>query len=101
MRQRNKCLTATGIEKQVLLPVTFSDFPYNISPCDKVVTVTTAWLVFTLHMDEHLTKYCSGDKIEKIVMGGTCSADGERKGVYRVLVGECKGKRTLGILRPR
>jgi len=32
-------------------------------------------------------------------MGGTCSAYGERRGVYRVLVGKPKGKRQLG--RPR
>jgi hypothetical protein len=32
-------------------------------------------------------------------MGGACSADGERRGVYRVLVGKPEGKRQLG--RPR
>jgi hypothetical protein len=32
-------------------------------------------------------------------MGGACSADGEERGVYRVLVGKPKGKRPLG--RPR
>jgi len=32
-------------------------------------------------------------------MGGTCSAFGERRDVYRVLVGKPEGKRTLG--RPR
>ena len=32
-------------------------------------------------------------------MGGTCSTYGERKGVYRVLVGKPEGKRSLG--RPR
>jgi hypothetical protein len=32
-------------------------------------------------------------------MGGTCSSDGEGKGVYRVLVGNPEGKRPLG--RPR
>jgi hypothetical protein len=29
-------------------------------------------------------------------MGGTCSADGEERGVYRVLVGKPEGKRLLG-----
>jgi len=29
-------------------------------------------------------------------MGGTCSADGGRGGVYRVLVGKPEGKRPLG-----
>jgi len=33
------------------------------------------------------TKYCSGDKIEKNEMGRACSAYGERRGEYRVLVG--------------
>jgi len=32
-------------------------------------------------------------------MGGACSAYGERRGVYRVLVGKPDGKRPLG--RPR
>ena len=32
-------------------------------------------------------------------MGGTCSADGEERGVFRVLVGKPEGKRPLG--RPR
>jgi len=32
-------------------------------------------------------------------MGGACSACGERRGVYRVLVGKLEGKRPLG--RPR
>ena len=32
-------------------------------------------------------------------MGGTCGAYGERRGVYRVLVGKPEGKRPLG--RPR
>jgi hypothetical protein len=32
-------------------------------------------------------------------MGGACSADGEGKGVYRVLVGQPEGKRPMG--RPR
>jgi len=34
-------------------------------------------------------------------MGGTCSTCGERRGVYRVLVGKLKGKRLLGRHRPR
>jgi hypothetical protein len=32
-------------------------------------------------------------------MGGTCSAKGERRGVYRILVGKPEGKRQLG--KPR
>jgi len=40
-----------------------------------------------------------GDKIEKNEMGGACSAYGEGRGVYRVLVGKPEGKRPLG--RPR
>jgi hypothetical protein len=43
-----------------------------------------------------LTQYCSGDKIEKNKMDRACSAYGERKGVYRVLVGKPEGKRPLG-----
>jgi hypothetical protein len=40
-----------------------------------------------------------GDKIEKNEIGGACSAKGERRGIYRVLVGKPEGKRPLG--RPR
>jgi hypothetical protein len=34
-------------------------------------------------------------------MGGSCSSDGEGRGVYRVLVGKAEGKRPLGIIRRR
>ena len=37
--------------------------------------------------------------MEKNEIGGTCSAHGERRGVYRVLVGKPLGKRPFG--RPR
>jgi len=46
-----------------------------------------------------LTQYCSGDQIEKNEIGGACSTYGERRDVYRVLVGKPEGKRPLG--RPR
>ena len=39
-----------------------------------------------------LTQYCSGDQIEKNEMSRACSAYGERRGVYRVLVGKPEGK---------
>jgi hypothetical protein len=42
-----------------------------------------------------LTQYCSGDQIEKNVMGEACSTYGQRRGVYRVLVGKHEGKRHL------
>jgi hypothetical protein len=41
-----------------------------------------------------------GDKIEN-EMGGTCSADGERRGAYTVLVEKREGKRPLGNPRRR
>jgi len=47
------------------------------------------------------TQYCSGDKIENSEMGGACSAYGERRGVYRLLVGKPEGKRPLGRQRHR
>jgi hypothetical protein len=34
-------------------------------------------------------------------MGGSCSANGKRSDVYRVLVGKLEGKRPLGTLRCR
>jgi hypothetical protein len=40
-----------------------------------------------------------GDKIEKNEMGGACSAVGERRGVYRVLMGKPEEESPLG--RPR
>jgi hypothetical protein len=43
-------------------------------------------------------QYCAGDKIEN-EMGGLCSADGEERGMYKVLVRKLEGKRPLG--RPR
>jgi hypothetical protein len=46
-----------------------------------------------------VVQYCAGDKIEKNEVGGTCSADGKERGLYRVLVGKPEGKRPLG--RPR
>jgi hypothetical protein len=44
-------------------------------------------------------EYCSGDRFEKNEMGGACRVYGERRGVYRVLVGKPEGKRPL--VRPR
>jgi len=57
--------------------------------------VTEAWRTVVL------TKYHSGNQIEKDEMGGVCSTYGgeERRGVYRVLVGTSDGKSRLG--RPR
>jgi hypothetical protein len=46
-----------------------------------------------------LTQYCSGDQIERNERGGASSVYGERRGVYRRLVGKYEGKRLLG--RPR
>jgi hypothetical protein len=46
-----------------------------------------------------LTQHFSRDVIEKNEMGRACSAYGERKGVYKVLVGKPERKKTLG--RPR
>ena len=37
-----------------------------------------------------------GDQIEKNEMGGACSTNGERMGVYRVLVGKPEEKTPLG-----
>ena len=45
------------------------------------------------------TQYFPDDKIEKNEMSGACSAQGKRRGEYRVLVRKPEGKRTLG--RPR
>jgi len=38
----------------------------------------------------------SGDQIEKNEIGGASSTYGERRGVYRVLVRDPEGKKTLG-----
>jgi len=46
-----------------------------------------------------LTQYCSVHQIEKNEISGAYSTYGERRCVYRVLVGKPEGKRPLG--RPR
>ena len=45
------------------------------------------------------TKYYSGNQLEKNEMGTACSTYGERRGVYRVVVGRPERQRPLG--RPR
>jgi hypothetical protein len=44
-------------------------------------------------------KILFGDQIKKNEMGGACSTYGERRGVYKVLVGKPEEQRPLG--RPR
>jgi hypothetical protein len=39
-------------------------------------------------------KFYQSDKIKEYEMGGACSSDGKRRGVYRVLVGKPEGKST-------
>jgi hypothetical protein len=56
-----------------------------------LVTLSVSEILPVLH-----TQYFAGDKIEKNEMGGACSADGEGRGVYTVLVGKSEGKRPLG-----
>jgi hypothetical protein len=46
-----------------------------------------------------LTKYCSDGQIERNKIDGACRTNGEREGVYRVLVEKPERKRPLG--RPR
>jgi hypothetical protein len=46
-----------------------------------------------------LTKYCSGDQIEKNEMGGSCSTYGGEERCIQGLVRKPEGKRPLG--RPR
>ena len=43
----------------------------------------------------------SPDAVCKNKMGGSCSTYGEKRGVYRVLVGKPEGKRPLGRTRHR
>jgi hypothetical protein len=45
--------------------------------------------------------YCAGDKIESNEMGGACRSEGERRGMYRILMGKPEGKRSLGTPRCR
>jgi hypothetical protein len=46
-----------------------------------------------------IPKYWPCDQIKKNEMGGACSTNGARRGVYRSLVGNLGGKRPFG--RPR
>jgi hypothetical protein len=41
-------------------------------------------------------KYNQNYQIEEDGMGGACSANGEKRNVYRFLVGKPEGKRPLG-----
>ena len=52
-----------------------------------------------MHLSVLLTKCYSGDQIEKNEMGGKVACMGDRRGVFRVLVGKREGKSPLG--RPR
>ena len=56
-----------------------------------------------LYNEELNDLYCSPNIVRVIkwrrMLGGACSVYGERRGVYRVLVGKPEGKRPLG--RPR
>jgi hypothetical protein len=57
-----------------------------------------------LHNEELNEQHSSPNTIrvaEMNGMGGVCSTYGERRGVYRVLVGKPEGKRPLGIPRRR
>jgi hypothetical protein len=54
-----------------------------------------------LHDLYSLPTIVRGDEIEKNEIGGTCSADGVRRGVYRVLVENPVVKRPLGSPRRR
>jgi hypothetical protein len=46
-----------------------------------------------------ITKYYSGNQIEKNKMGGHVARMWEKKGAYRILVGRPEGRQPLG--RPR
>jgi hypothetical protein len=46
-----------------------------------------------------ITKFYSGNQIEKNEMGGAYSTYGEKRTAYRILVGRPEGRRPLG--RPR
>jgi hypothetical protein len=48
-----------------------------------------------------MTQYFSGDKIVKNEMGGSCNTYGERRDIYRILLGKPEGKRPLGRHRRR
>ena len=48
-----------------------------------------------------IIKYYSGDQIEKNEMGEACSTYGERRCVYRVVVGKYEGKIPHGKTRRR
>jgi hypothetical protein len=55
--------------------------------------------VFAMATVVLLTKYYSGDQIEKNVIGRALSMYGERRGLHMFLVGKPEGRRPLG--RPR
>jgi hypothetical protein len=55
--------------------------------------ITRSLMICTAH------QYYLGEQTEKNEMGGACNTHGDRRGVYRVLMGIPEGKRPFG--RPR
>jgi hypothetical protein len=47
----------------------------------------------------YIAKYFSGHQIKKKVLAGSCRRTGERRVVYRVLMGNAKVERPLGRYR--
>ena len=52
---------------------------------------TTLWGAYDLYSSPYIVRV-----IEKNEMGGSCSTYGERRGIYRVLMGKLEGTRPLG-----
>jgi hypothetical protein len=60
-----------------------------------ITAVNTSNLAYLNYLCRSKTNY----KVEEDEVGGTCGTNGEKRNVYRLLVGKPKGKRPLG--KPR
>jgi hypothetical protein len=52
-------------------------------------------LIEGLHNLYHFTKFCWGDHIKEVEMGGTCNMHERMRNAYSILVGKPEGKRPL------
>jgi hypothetical protein len=48
---------------------------------------------------KRFSRYCKVDKIKEETMDGKCSTQGDKRNVYKILVGKSEGNRPLGKYR--
>jgi hypothetical protein len=96
-------ITAFSLSKEYYLE-SLNSLNTELNPICHLLSLLGAHHIFYVSRIRVNDLHCSPNilrmiKIEKNVMGGACSTYGDRRGVYRVLVGKPEGQRPLG--RPR